>query len=404
MPLNNPSPNFALLSSFNARTWSGVNVFDRGSNNVSLPTFAIGDGVYEDVISFLNGRGSESGIAMSDLLQASAPSGFGTTWSVTINSSDKVVISCDDQFQVQFKSGNDILGVGSSSFSTLATSFTCPNDWTRGSEIRSSTYRFLDSTASSAFNFTIQGGLNAQDLIVAIRERGTVNDADDLHSTNCLEKLDLNANTVSTYIKWYINNNGHVECMYSTSVSDVSWVSTTFRNRLGFSGSELPVLVGSFTKKLTADYPCPGTLFPSRPYQRHHLQTDTVTQARRKIGGGYTSNFIGSYVQSVLNYDLDALLDEKDLYRHFTNNFVEYIPTGERINFYQGWGDSRRALITSGINDSTPAYSLLHTSEDNGDQGRIRASILNNGSINLSYPNRLRRRVPVSMTMEHLNE
>ena len=127
-----------------------------------------------------------------------------------------------------------------------------------------------------------------------------------------------------------------------------------------------------------------------------------MTQARRKIGGGYTSNFIGSYVQSVLDFDLDALLDEKDLYRHFTNKFVEYIPTGERINFYQGWGDSRRALITSDITSSQPAYDLLYTSEDNGDQGRIRASILNNGSVNLSYPNRLRRRVPVSMTMEHL--
>ena len=108
MPLNNPSPNFALLSAFNARTWSNVNVFDRGSNNVTLPTFATGEGIFDDAISFLNGRGSESGFAMSDLLQATAP--FGTSWSVTINSSDKVVISCNDQFKIRFKSGVDVLG------------------------------------------------------------------------------------------------------------------------------------------------------------------------------------------------------------------------------------------------------------------------------------------------------
>ena len=39
MPINNPAPDFALLSGFNARSWSGVNVFDRGSDNISLPSY-----------------------------------------------------------------------------------------------------------------------------------------------------------------------------------------------------------------------------------------------------------------------------------------------------------------------------------------------------------------------------
>jgi hypothetical protein len=397
MPLNNPSPNFALLSSFNARTWSGVNVYDRGSNNITLPTFAIGEGIYEDGISFLNGRGSDGGFSTGDLIQAG--SAFGTNWTITINSSDKVVISCDDSFKIRFKSGSDDLGVGSSSFGAASTSFTCPNDWTRGSNIKTASYEVVDSSDANSFTFNISSGLNSQDVVVAIRERGTTNDIDDVNSTNCLEVLDITANS-NDYIKWYVNDQGHVECMYYNTVADITWVSTTFRDRLGFSGSESPS--GTTIKTITADHPLPGSLFPSRPYQRHHLQTDTITQARRKIGGGYTSNFVGSYIQSILDFDLDALLDEKDLYRHFTNNFVGYIPSGERINFYQGWGDSRRALITSDIDVSQPAYDLLYTSEDNGDQGRIRASIVNNGMISLAYPNRLRRRVPVSMTLEHL--
>ena len=397
MPLNNPSPNFALLSSFNARTWSGVNVYDRGSNNITLPTFAIGEGIYEDGISFLNGRGSDGGFSTGDLIQAG--SAFGTNWAVTINTFDKVVISCDDSFKIRFKSGSDDLGVGSSSFGAASTSFTCPNDWTRGSNIKTASYEVVDSSDANSFTFNISSGLNSQDIVVAIRERGTTNDIDDVNSTNCLEALDITANS-NDYIKWYINDQGHVECMYYNTVADIDWVSTTFRDRLGFSGSESPS--GTIIKTITADHPLPGSLFPSRPYQRHHLQTDTITQARRKIGGGYTSNFVGSYIQSILDFDLDALLDEKDLYRHFTNNFVGYIPSGERINFYQGWGDSRRALITSDIDVSQPAYDLLYTSEDNGDQGRIRASVVNNGMISLAYPNRLRRRVPVSMTLEHL--
>ena len=397
MPLNNPSPNFALLSSFNARTWSGVNVYRRGSNNITLPTFAIGEGIYEDGISFLNGRGSDGGFSTGDLIQAG--SAFGTNWTITINSSDKVVISCDDSFKIRFKSGLDDLGVGSSSFGAASTSFTCPNDWTRGSNIKTASYEIVDSSDANSFTFNISSGLNSQDVVVAIRERGTTNDIDDVNSTNCLEALDITANS-NDFIKWYINDQGHVECMYKNTVADITWVSTTFRDRLGFSGSE--TTSGTTIKTITADHPLPGSLFPSRPYQRHHLQTDTITQARRKIGGGYTSNFVGSYIQSILDFDLDALLDEKDLYRHFTNDFVGYIPSGERINFYQGWGDSRRALITSDIDVSQPAYDLLYTSEDNGDQGRIRASIVNNGMISLAYPNRLRRRVPVSMTLEHL--
>ena len=397
MSLNNPSPNFALLSSFNARTWSGSTVFSRGSNNITLPTFGTGEGIFDDAISFLNGRGSESGFAVSDLLQSTSL--FGTNWTVTINANDKILITCDNSFRVRFKSGSDVLGVGSSSYAGAATSFTCPNDWTRGNDTSDSEYEFQDSSGANTFSFDITGNLKVQDLIVAIRERGTTSDIDDLHSTDCLEKLDISANS-SNLIKWYLNDSGHVECMYSNSVSDVTWVNTTFRDRLGFSGNETPT--GTSFKTFTADYPLPGTLFPSRPYQDHHMTTQTVTQSRRKIGGGYASNFVGSYVQSILLFDLDALLDQKDLYRHFTNNFISFIGDGERIAFYQNVGDSRRSLITSGVTASQAAFSLLFTSEDNGNTGRIRCSLLDANSINLAYPNRLKRRVPVTLGMEHL--
>jgi hypothetical protein len=166
----------------------------------------------------------------------------------------------------------------------------------------------------------------------------------------------------------------------------------------------------------------PSTLFPSRPVQRSHLRVDQVSQARRLIGGGYVSNFVGSYITSVVNFDLDARLDQIDLYRHFTDKFMPYISSGERINYYQGWGDSRRALIHADVTTSaTDEYTLLFTSEDNGDQGRIRGSLSptstseDNGdqgrirgslsptsTIDLVYPGDLRRKVPVLMEIEHL--
>lgn len=397
MPRNNPAPNFALHAAFNARTWSNVNVFDRDSTNITLPTFGTGEGIYEDAISFLNGRGKDSGFSASDLLQAS--SAFGTNWSMTINEDDKVVISCDNSFKVRIKSGDDILGIERTTYGTASTSYTSPLDWTRGNGVNLGTIIFVDSSDANEFSFTMNASMKAQDLVVCIRERGTTNDVDDVNATNCLEELDSTANS-NQYISWYVNDSGHVECMYYNTVSDITWVSTTFRDRLGFSGNESPI--GTTVKTLTAEYPLPGALYPSRPYQNHHMQTQNVAQSRRKISGGYVSNFIGSYVQSILNFDLDALLDEKDLYRHFTNNFIQYVPPGERVNFYQDVGESRRSLITSGVNAEVDAYSLLNTSEENGNYGRIRASMLNSETVNLAYPNRLKRRVPVSLSMEHL--
>ena len=109
----------------------------------------------------------------------------------------------------------------------------------------------------------------------------------------------------------------------------------------------------------------------------------------------------GSYVTSVLTFDLDALLDQVDDYRHFTNKLLPLVAPGERINFYQDWGDSRRALITSDIAGTQKAYDLLYSSEDNGSYGRVRGS-LTNADYDLAYPSRLRRRVPVSVEIEHL--
>jgi hypothetical protein len=70
------------------------------------------------------------------------------------------------------------------------------------------------------------------------------------------------------------------------------------------------------------------------------------------------------------------------------------------VNFYQGWGDSRRSLRSALVTSSQAAYDLIYTSEDNGDQGRLRCSIVT-AAYDLAFGN-LKRRVPVQMRLEHL--
>jgi hypothetical protein len=274
---------------------------------------------------------------------------------------------------------------------------TAPNDWTRGFlSLSDVTYRIDEVGSSDNFNFPLLLS-DIQDVSVFIRGHDE-GDADDF-GLSSLQELD-NTAQARTDITWTITDEGFTRCYYPTSKGDVSWTSTTLRDLLGFTGNETPVVDGTFSR-VTSTHKNAGVLLPSRPYQSHHLKVENVGQSRRKIGGGYVSNFIGSYVTSSLAFDLDALLDESDDYRHFTERFVPLVGPGERINFYQGWGDSRRALRTAQVVGSQEAYDLLYTSEDNGDQGRVRGSLVSS-DFDLAYPTRLRRRVPVSLEIEHL--
>lgn len=401
----NPAPNFALMSSVDISNFTG-SLFTR-TNSISADTFT--KTVYEDMISFLNGRSMSAGKDLS--AQLLATSNFGTNWHIGIDNDDLVEVSSTHAFKIKFNSastlaGNkDILGIGDSFVlysggATIGTPVlpykaTAPANWERG-EIVAFSYIIEEVGSGSAlFTWNFTGG--AQDLIVACRVRGN-GDADD--SSECLEQVDIDKHPGND-IRYYLNDEGKVVTSYLV-VPNITWNNSEFRNRLGFTGNETVQTI-NFYSVVTADNFCPGVLVPSRPYQNNYLDVTNSSESRRKIGGGYVSNYLGTYITTNLMFDLDARLDQIDLYRHFTNNFINYISSGERINFYQVLGDSRRSLISASYTVNQPAHDLLFTSSRNGYEGRVRAS-MRNESFSLSYPTQLRKRVPVNMRLEHLNE
>ena len=402
MPLNNPAPNFALLASFDMRGQSAQTVFTRNGNAVALPTYASDSGVFEDVLFFLNGRISSATVNASSNTDNAKT--FGTGWTVSINSSDRVQISADTEFTVTHTGTTDALGFGSSTVSSIYDVTNnmyraiAPNDWLRGVVILDNlSYRIDEVGGGSATFNTPAVNADVQDVPTWFRSSST-SDVDSF-GLSSLQALDNLANGV-TDITWLINDEGFTQCYYPSARGDITWNSTAIRDALGFRGDESPVVDGT-RKRLTATYKPHSLLLPSRPYQGHHLRVENVSQSRRKIGGGYVSNYIGTYVTSVLRFDLDALLDSQDDYRHFTDKFLEQCSEGERLNFYQSWGDSSRALITANVNAEQPAYDSLYTSEDNGELGRIRGTLIT-AQFDLVYPTRLKRRVPVTIEIEHL--
>lgn len=402
----NPAPNFALMSSVDITAFTG-GLLSR-SNSVNATQFT--KKKFEDMITFLNGRGMASGLDLSSQLLTS--SNFGTDWHIGIDNNDKVEISSTHTFRIKFNDAStltsnvDIFGIGASFIDysgsatigtpLLAYKVTSPNEWIRG-EIVAFSYIIEEIGGGSAsFTWNFVGG--AQDLIIACRSRGN-GDLDD--STECLEAEDLASNTSAGDIRYYLNDEGKVVTSY-VGIANITWSNTDFRNRLGFTGNETVQTINLYSV-VTADNYCPGVLIPTRPYQNCHLSADNISQSRRLIGGEHVSNYIGTYITTNLMFDLDARLDQIDLYRHFTNNFISYISKGERINFYQVLGDSRRSLIAASYTADQPAHDLLYTTSRNGEEGRVRACLLTN-SFNLQYPTRLKRRVPINLRMDHLNE
>jgi len=400
MPLNNPAPQFGLLTSWDMRSLSSVELFSRPGGAVNMPTFSSGQGIYEDVLFFLNNRESNTSVNGTRQLQTDSTFGLVASWSITINENDKVVITSDTKFDLVPLGSTDPMGFGNSTLTATATGANweviAPNDWQRGlAELEDTFYRIDEVGGAGTFNFP-NNVPDVQDITTFLRL--TEGDLDDF-SLQSLTELDNTAQSTSD-IYWSIDDNGFTHCFYPTSAGAITWSNTTIRDLLGFTGNETSTTSGSYSR-LTSTHKNSGALLPSRPYQAHHLQVQNVGQSRRKIGGGYVTNFVGSYVMSILSFDLDALLDQSDDYKHFTNRFLPLVGPGERINFYQCWGDSRRALRTAQVVGSQEAYDLLYTSEDNGEFGRIRASLLT-AEYDLAYPSRLQRRVPVSMEIEHL--
>ena len=400
---SNPAPNFCLMTGLNMSNF-GSHVATRSANKVQ----SVWDSNYEDMISFLNGRGMKSGFDLSSQLLSSST--FGSAWHIGINANDQVEISSDAPFRIRYYStttivsSSDVLGFGNtfihySGGATIGSPLltyaaTAPNEWIRG-EIIAFAYEIEQVGGSGSFLFNFIGG--AQDLIVACRVRGN-GDIDD--GSNTLEQADITAVSGSD-TRWYVDNEGYV-VNSSLSVAALTWNDTSFRDFLGFTGNETTTSINGYTVLKASNF-CSSVLVPTRPYQAFHNGVENVSEFRRKISGGYTSNTIGNYTFNQLAFDLDARLDSIDLYQHFINKFIPLCAAGERINFYQVLGDSRRMLIEADANAEQPAHDLIYTSSRNGFEGRIRASMITS-DYNLVFPRNMRRRVPISMRFESLNE
>ena len=407
MPSSDSAPNFALLTECDLRDLSDVNLYSRGTTFIKITMPNV---VYLDVVHFLNGYSSTQ--SLTDIIEYYATAGGSPTaggWSVSISDADKITLTSSvASFDVAHTAGTDYLGLGSSTVSSVTSGVneiaTLPNDWRRG-RVQGPISFTITPSAGAAFTVIIDG--EYQDVRVLIRDpsSGSGADADGINSTLSLSHTDNTLMGLSglNSVRWLIDEEGFAVVSYPSSVLGLTWQSGKLRNLLGFTGEESPTALGgsSIYSRLRASFPCAMMLLPTRPVERHQLSTDTMATARRLLGGGMVSNQLATYTSSDVSFYLDAEADSRDLYQHWGDRFIRYTGPGRPLTYVGEWGDSRRHSAPMQEIDGAyrrDRYSDLYTIQP--ERGRYIGRLIE-ARFNLNYPGRLRRRVPLSLTIEH---
>ena len=365
----------ALLSEFDASQWAGVNVFDRGADHITLASDA---GVYDDALAFLHGFGSQTGRSLAaDLQSRWTAAGGGGDIFIGIDEDDRVYIETDtEDFTLDASAGWAYLGFSAAGHGLVGGSApyrrTATSDWTRGPLTWGTTGRLLITPAVGSQATLPRYTGTVQSLPTWIRAVDEA-DADGVWDASCLETLDNTAaDNADRRIRWGINAAGHVYTTRPTGVAAaVTWVSTSFRDRLGFSGNETEVTSNGVVT-LTADYELPGLLRPTG-LSRCLAWREESTATARESGGGVAYNHLGSWSGwDVTVYVAGDALGDESVTEHLIRRVWPYAPLGAGLTLYREWGDPRRALRRREVTAAQPAYDLLYTSERDGARGRLR--------------------------------
>lgn len=427
MPRNHPAPRCALLAAFDARRWSAVEVFKRGAeaDPVTLPAYGDGEGVYLDAIDFACGFGSARPFNAS-------VAGNGVTFALV---DDRLVVTNagDDDVTLAASAGNAWWGLptGATLIDKEGGTLTAAADWRRGMVTSGS------GEVPPRLVFTVDGVIGIkvapptkgwmQSVIVGLRERGEVGGLDDTAAGSTLEDLDNAVNDAASLgFRWGITDDGFAFWTGTSAAAaeGVTWLSTTFRDRLGFTGLEpiirddgltAPGFSAGVMYGQIAARPMPGVVVPSRPPQRliewGRSYGDAVELVDGRAGSVLHAAAAGVRIDLLIDGYHDSALGGLDLHRHLRKMLsgdhdageLALAGPGEPLTLYQDVGDTRRALAAEVATADQPLYDLNYTAESNGWRGRrlCRVSADSDRELAADSGRPFRRRFPVTLTLSH---
>ncbi len=368
----------ALLARCDVYQFASETLFQRGATLVTMPAVAnlYDGGRYPDLVSFLNGYGSQLGQSLGEALTSDWAAGGGVpaTWEVGIDASDRIYVrvltSQIASFDLQTMDGNPYgfaSPVTSSTTDGLYQVVTAPDAWERGNLDLWAVGQTFTVNDGSTFGGLYNVDVTVHSLPVALR---AYNDsADGVYPTDSLEQVDNNANdSVFRRIRWGIDTTGRVWTSYPSSISAVTWsgggVSASFRRLLGFSGQEVPVVLGSRVL-LTATYRTPLVLVLERGLTRHSRSLRTIDGVVELSDGRARGRHVGHSITHELEFTVRGQSAAENDEGQVIANWGPYVGRGQPCTLDFTWGDSRRARLLETMLDGydTPAFTTGYTTE-----------------------------------------
>jgi len=394
MPGNEPFPKLALGCGVDTSMFTG-DLFSIGAVNISLVSTNTPARVFADLVELLNGRGvetprhggSSSGASTGQLAALKT----GTrTWYVGINSDDRFWLSNvgapADPFTVGAGAGNAVWGIDLAGQASALVGgqqiLVADNEWRRGTIGLDNLDCRITITPGASAAFTWPSplyGLVMQGVPGFLREHNE-GDAD---ATAVDDNLEARCFTLdpTTYMRWGIDQFGHVYAQVPSGAALPVWIDTAFRDWLGYDGTEVgAAMVGGTTDVLRARNPARGFIVLERGAKRIvRSRLETTATARLSTGqpignthskhgtaqitfwvGGPSSTGGWPYVTPTTGVS-------NDLSEHWLD-WLGLCPLTSPMTAYQQWGDTRRTAPQL----RTTSYGKLATCEWNGRRGRLR--------------------------------
>lgn len=376
MPSGSFAPTVAFIAGADLRPFAGQTVLRRGVDDLILPLWDVaGAGVFQDFLDFFNGRGEYRSLTQraQEGLDALYPGESIFFW---LTEADRVYVECSLPFQLHANGATAPYGwpaqgepypataTGSGSWRIEA-----PQEWIRGAFEEPNRWSIDIDPAGAKVGLAFGARGLHQDVITSLRASGSNPFTDeDGRGGESLQSLDGLASS-QTSILWSLDAEGRVVVSYSTAVDDIEWVSTSFRDLLGFTGLETPETIG-FYKKLTSTYAPAHVLIIDRLARiSRSLNRDLSTI--RLSNGRYGVVHRGDHSRLGVEFYLRGPATQRDQVGLYLARFTRVVPGGFALNFYQEWGDPRRARRAHEVNATQSAYTLTRTSERDGQRGRI---------------------------------
>lgn len=399
MPRNSYCPRWALMLEADWRPWRVVllDLYTRGGVGVFLQGYTPGgaglaSGLYPDALAGLCGRATSAVFRLIDSLGALGGLALG------IDTNDRVYIeSITAAWAVV--SGGAALGftgpVASVNVGGGVWRCTAQADWTRGPlDLGALALAF---TAGGPF-VTTDEACQVQDVPAALRLAGYTGDGVAWGTRSLISADTMLIGDGEHRHGWHIDQYGRVVESGADGISRAVWVDTSFRDWLGFTGSEALVWHPSCTRwTVTATRPCTGVLCPSRPAERVDHETKAFGDGARLVSGETVTVQTGHRRTLRLGpVHIDGPLDAApsgvwvDLSDHFHRSVAPYLTPGARCELYQDHGDCRRVGRTA----LGQTYGLARTVEEEPYRGRVEAAVAIEapGTLAVSWPQVLRRR------------